>query len=265
MSINPSVLGYDDLKKNQIIKNYDESNFYYSSYNLRVGSIFEASTNKRYENYKIPPQGMVLVVSQETLDLPNDILAYTTVKNSMSIRGILAINIGLIDPNYKGPISSIVMNFGNKEFELKKGNTFLRLTFHKTGSSNKEFGKNQYKNNEVYSNSRSDTFRAHNSNKFLSLGKLSNQVGKQLGKKVQGLAIIVLSVLATFAAVFTVLDSKIITSSKEILMQEVLDELNTARTIDFEKLYLNKIDGLETKIDSLQTKVTTLESNIENE
>lgn len=265
MSINPSVLGCDDLKKSQIIKNFDESHFNYSSYDLSVGKIIEASTNKRFKSYNIPPQGMILVISKEALQLPDDILAYTTVKNSMSIRGILAINIGLVDPNYKGPISSIVMNFGNKAFELNEGDSFLRLTFHKTGSSTKQFKKIQYISDDEYSSLRSDTFRAHNSDKFLSLGKLTNQIRNRLGLSILKLSVIVFTILASIATVLTVLDNKIFTPNKEVLKLEVLNELNTAKVLELEELYLNKIDGLETKIDSLQLNLSIIENEINNE
>jgi len=71
------------------------------------------------------------VVSAETINLPDDVMGYALVKNRLSDAGILAINIGLVDPRYEGPLSSTLINFGSSPHRLRPGDPFLRLTFHK--------------------------------------------------------------------------------------------------------------------------------------
>jgi hypothetical protein len=82
------------------------------------------------EGYYLEPQGMVRVISQETVKLPADISGYALVKNGLSNLGILAINTGIIDPTWDGPVSSVLINFGKEPFLLKPGATFMRVTFH---------------------------------------------------------------------------------------------------------------------------------------
>jgi len=82
------------------------------------------------EEYELPPQGMVEVISLERVTMPDNVLGYATVKTQLSDQCVLALGIGLIDPGYDSYISSTLVNFGTQPFHLKKGDIFLRLTFH---------------------------------------------------------------------------------------------------------------------------------------
>jgi dUTPase len=79
--------------------------------------------------YDLPPQGIVLVISQEAVIIPKNIAGFAMVKTGLCNDGVLAINIGILDPNYSGPISSFLINFGKNKYALREGSVFLRLTF----------------------------------------------------------------------------------------------------------------------------------------
>jgi hypothetical protein len=81
-------------------------------------------------SYVLPPQGTVEVVSIEEFTLPAEVAGYATVKTSLCNNSILAINIGIIDPLWKGPISSTLINFGKNAYLLQAEAEFLRVTFH---------------------------------------------------------------------------------------------------------------------------------------
>jgi hypothetical protein len=49
----------------------------------------------------------------------------------LSRGGFLALNTGIVDPSYEGPVSAVMVNFGNTPICLNKGDPFLRLTFHR--------------------------------------------------------------------------------------------------------------------------------------
>jgi deoxycytidine triphosphate deaminase len=84
----------------------------------------------------IEPQGIIAVISEEIVKLPADVCAYGSVKTSLCRDGVLAINIGIIDPGWEGPISSVLLNFGKEKFPLCRGQAFLRLTFHRVSTPN---------------------------------------------------------------------------------------------------------------------------------
>ena len=52
-------------------------------------------------------------------------------KTSLCREGILAINVGVVDPGWEGPLSSLLLNFGSDSYALRPGDTFIRLTFHR--------------------------------------------------------------------------------------------------------------------------------------
>lgn len=103
-------------------------------YNLRIATLIGKGSDGKTETYdddfNLDPSGVAAVVSKEIVKLPGDICAYASVKTSLCREGVLAINIGIIDPGWEGQISSFLLNFGKDPYRLKSGEEFLRLTFH---------------------------------------------------------------------------------------------------------------------------------------
>ena len=95
-----------------------------------LGKTDAGSIEENTDDFDLNPQGIALAVSEEILKLPENVCAHVLVKTSLCREGILAINIGVVDPGWQGPISSILLNFGKSAYRLKKGEAFLRLTFH---------------------------------------------------------------------------------------------------------------------------------------
>ena len=67
----------------------------------------------------------------------------------------MANNIGVIDPGYEGPLSSVLVNYGKNAFRLNENDIFLRLTFSKFDEPKKNidiqygpFGKKEYQVNK---------------------------------------------------------------------------------------------------------------------
>lgn len=100
-----------------------------ASYNPRIGKILTPKGDE-LTTYVLPPLGTVEVVSIEEFRLTGDVAGYATVKTSLCNNGILAINIGLLDPLWKGPISRTLINFGRHAYLLQAEAEFLRITFH---------------------------------------------------------------------------------------------------------------------------------------
>jgi hypothetical protein len=104
---------------------------------LRVGTHGLARSASGGPAYNLQPGGTVRVVSKELLKLPEGITGHALLKNALCTHGILAINIGVIDPCFEGPISSILINFGKEDFVVKQGDPFLRISFHRCPPSSK--------------------------------------------------------------------------------------------------------------------------------
>jgi dUTPase len=99
-----------------------------SSYDVHIGQILSNDAELR-ASFKMPPQGIVQVISRERVRLPSTVTGLATVKTGLCNEGLLALNIGIIDPGYEGPISSFLLNFSNVPRVLTRGEPFLRLQF----------------------------------------------------------------------------------------------------------------------------------------
>ncbi len=124
------LLNYEEILMANLLKDFKEKNFRTASYDLTIHQIIDLEGCEK-TTINLAPQGMVTVVFKEEINMPSDILSYAHVKTSLARRGIMAINIGIIDPGYKGLISTVIINYGNKPFSLNVGDAALRLTFHK--------------------------------------------------------------------------------------------------------------------------------------
>lgn len=152
-----------------------------ASLNLTVDKILTLKDDEVVEDFLIPPQGMVLVITNEILHLPDDVLGYTTVKNQLSLDGIMAVNIGIVDNGWKGPISSLLINFGSKNHRIKKGQVFLRMTFHEFSipAAPKQ---NPFKvyNKEEYLAQRLKDAKANLASTFLTIDKIRKTIRKKV-------------------------------------------------------------------------------------
>lgn len=127
------MLNSDEIINRQIFVagTYSNSSFTNACYDLRISDfILVDNVSTKLSKFELRPREMVVVVTSEEFDMPNDVVAYTTLNNDLSIKGILAINTGIVDPLFKGPISTALINFGKKKILLSKSDPVMRVTFH---------------------------------------------------------------------------------------------------------------------------------------
>jgi dUTPase len=127
-----SLLSGEEISANGLVDESEDKFFRASTYDLSVGDIIlDGALVCEGSNYALPPGGMVRVVSKESLHLPETITGHVLLKNELCAKGVLAINIGVVDPGFRGPISSTLINFGRASFPVEKGTPFLRVSFHR--------------------------------------------------------------------------------------------------------------------------------------
>jgi len=142
----------------------------------------------RHSNYKLPPQGMAIVVFKEKLKLDKNIIGFANVKTTLTQKGIMATNIGIIDPGYEGFLSTLLINFGSSSYTLHEKESYLRLTFSKI-APDYDFKESKAITEEEYIKKRqSDTDNL--SEKFLNLSTVNEEVFKRVMKSLIGLGII---------------------------------------------------------------------------
>jgi dUTPase len=173
-----SLLSGEEIKSLALVENSTDENLYRAStYDLSVGEIIPAGPASGGVEYKLPPGGTVRVVSKESLKLPNNITGHALLKNELCRKGVLAINIGVIDPGFQGPISSILINFGRGDFMVRQGAPFLRISFHRCPSSPKADKSAKYDRQQYISHVK-DEVAAYMAPTFLNIKETARQAAE---------------------------------------------------------------------------------------
>jgi deoxycytidine triphosphate deaminase len=206
-----SLLSGEEIKSLGLVEDSVDENLYRAStYDLSVGEIIaseedEARLESNGSKFALLPGGMIRVVSIESLRMPETITAHVLLKNELCTRGILAINIGVCDPGYEGPISSTLINFGKKKFVVKKGTPFLRVSFHRCPQSPKAKDSHKYDRAGYLKNVRQEV-DIYSGPKFLNMDDTAVKAAEKIfGRFKNGLilwgslAAVLLALLAIFA------------------------------------------------------------------
>lgn len=103
-----------------------------STCDLTVGKIFPMGKRPRHwevgtREFILKPGHMVSVVTSQTLSLPRNVTGLATLVTSLTQKGILCLNVGVIDPGYDGPLSAMLVNFSNVEREISVDQRLFRI------------------------------------------------------------------------------------------------------------------------------------------
>ena len=80
--------------------------------------------------YTLEPGGLAWVMSEEKFQIDDPrVTALVTLRSGFTKQGMLALDVGLVDANFFGPIGSLVINFSKKPIRLKAGDEFFRVLF----------------------------------------------------------------------------------------------------------------------------------------
>lgn len=101
-----------------------------TSYDATVGDIILGGEVVTKDCHVLPPRGVAWVVSAETFKLPDRVTGVATLRTTWTHRGVLALNVGIVDPNWSGSLATALVNLSNTPFTITKGDQFFRVVFH---------------------------------------------------------------------------------------------------------------------------------------
>jgi dUTPase len=130
------IVGRDILNRGLVVGGNIE-NLKNSTFDLTVGEIVpigkEAIRARRKDpnisSYYLEPREMVWVLSKEEFNMPGDVSGFATLRTTFTKQGILALNVGIIDPFFRGPISTALINFSDRPRAIRIGDKFFRIAF----------------------------------------------------------------------------------------------------------------------------------------
>jgi len=134
------------VKGNTFIKGGAEKSAEGVKYDFRLsGKILKAKFNVPIDareldatarlEMRVDPGEVVFVLTEETLDLPMDMIAQLSPKRKMSQAGILTLGGFCIDPGYRGPLILGLLNFSSTPFPIQPGKKLIAATFFKLEGS----------------------------------------------------------------------------------------------------------------------------------
>jgi deoxycytidine triphosphate deaminase len=166
------VLSRSQIAARNLVFNAKPAGWRDTSYDATVGRIITEGNVLDVAHFMLPKRGIIWVVSHEEFHLPDDVTGLATLRTSWSHDGILALNVGVIDPGYEGPLSTALINFSDKDFIVRVGDPFFRVIFNRhrrTGAAKSKTGADEYTR-------RTADKSARTSNTFLNMRSLSRDV-----------------------------------------------------------------------------------------
>lgn len=122
-------------QEEQIISTYNEDRIKHGSYELSLGpEVFVTLENtkrdlKDNEQLAIPPGQFCLLITEETIKVPNDAICFISIKAGIKFRGLVNISGFHVDPGFKGRLKFSVYNAGPTQIVLSRKDSVFLIWF----------------------------------------------------------------------------------------------------------------------------------------
>ncbi len=122
------------LPAEEIVSDFKRARVKYGAYEMALGvEVFVTSTQRSTKQtlregmqISIPSGQFGLLLTQETVSIPPDTIAFISIKSRIKFRGLVNVSGFHVDPGFKGPLKFSVFNAGSEDVILQQGEpTFL--------------------------------------------------------------------------------------------------------------------------------------------
>lgn len=148
----------EEFCKNHEIIPYDLKKIKSASYDLSVGEEYRFSSERRIKKLekgskiKIPPYTLCYILTEECLNLPNDVCAFIFPRNRLVREGVLMYPQPPIEPGSKGKLYVLLHNLSNESRYLERGEHLASLVFLKLSKeANNPYGESE---DDTYQNAK---------------------------------------------------------------------------------------------------------------
>lgn len=135
-----AYLGTKDLERllPSCIDKFDENNIKSAAYELCLGDEVFVTNSKdetkqildeKNSQIIIKPGQFALLLTDEIITIPNDILAFISIKFSQKIKGLINVSGFHVDPGFNGKLIFSVYNAGPTKIILDRGSPYFLIWF----------------------------------------------------------------------------------------------------------------------------------------
>lgn len=126
------------IAKNELIIDGEIENARQCAYHCFPGKVFHSgpegavvdwSKPDAPEFVKIRPGAMVWIRTRVVVNMPSDICAFWWQTNTLSRKGLMLVNMSMIEPGYHGPLACLFVNFGKTPIILYPDTNMAKLVF----------------------------------------------------------------------------------------------------------------------------------------
>lgn len=124
-----------------LIENFISENAVGGSYILCIGTVHKPVSEKPSRETKhklswmVKPGEMVVIVTNEKVNVPNNLLGLVFGTNNMMMKGLLIVNPGIITCGHAREVTFYAINFSKINLLLSEGDAFARIAFLRSGEN----------------------------------------------------------------------------------------------------------------------------------
>lgn len=127
----------------RLIEPYDPSVIDCAAYTLHVGNEIYVSPDQEIENadrhtmrkladgecFAIPPGQFAFLLTKEDVAVPDDAIAFLSIKARIKFRGLINISGFHVDPGYRGRLLFSVLNAGPQPLHVRQGDALFLIWY----------------------------------------------------------------------------------------------------------------------------------------
>lgn len=215
------------IPREEIIIPFEEERIKYAAYELSLGREAYVTTDEKKQKYEdddqvvIHPGQFALLITEEKVKVPNNLIAFISIKFSIKSEGLINVSGFHVDPGFEGKLKFYVYNAGVQNVNITVGDPTFQIWFSELSDPVKYDG-NHNGQNSITS---SDVMKAQG--KMASPHALSDRIDKLESRFKIVIALLIGILVTTFSGNLSCSRDQ----QKEI-PSEVQQETNSAFPLD---------------------------------
>jgi deoxycytidine triphosphate deaminase len=123
-----------------LLRNHDAANIGNCNYVLRAGKVFAPQSGdevvlavgkrRRALVWEIGPSETLIVMTEEIVQMPDDLCATYAPLNRLAQQGVMLLNAAIVEPGYVGPLSCVLLNFSSRPVSVDPKGPVAKIVFH---------------------------------------------------------------------------------------------------------------------------------------
>lgn len=121
------------INNKELVPNGNVDNATHCSYEFTAALMLRGGSNQTERIVEpgvvIEPAQLVWIRARDEISIPADMVGLWIQTQTLARQGLLLLNITLIEPGYEGPLSAVLVNFGNKKVIIRPDTKIAKVVF----------------------------------------------------------------------------------------------------------------------------------------